>query len=108
MFCVLVSIVEAIFEMVYLLSDGTESSSMANVRIMRILRVSRLFRTLRITRLVRFSDALRTLVLQILATMRTVVWAATLLLLIIYIFGLLFVQGVAERKENLGTEWVAL
>merc|ERR1719310_410154 len=84
---------------------SSEAHDLTNMRVMRILRMSRLLRTIRVTRLVRFCGPLRTLVLQITSTMRTVFWAMLLLLLIIYFFSLLFVMGVAEYKTTIGRDW---
>eukprot|EP00929_Paragymnodinium_shiwhaense_P006953 TRINITY_DN11090_c0_g1_i1.p1 TRINITY_DN11090_c0_g1~~TRINITY_DN11090_c0_g1_i1.p1 ORF type:complete len:508 (-),score=108.52 TRINITY_DN11090_c0_g1_i1:149-1672(-) len=105
LFCVSVSIVEIFLEILYTVSDdAADSQSMESVRILRILRVSRLFRTLRVARLIRFVRALRTLVYSIVCTLKTVFWAMILLLLIIYVFGLLFVQALADHKEAIGLE----
>merc|ERR1712007_140221 len=48
-------------------------------------------------RLVRFIHALRTLVYSIMATLRSLVWALVLMLMIFYGFGVAFTQAVSDH-----------
>lgn len=72
-------------------------ASATNIRIIRITRITRLLRVFRVIRVVRFIHALRTLVYSIVCTMKSLIWAMLLLLLIIYIFGILFTQSVSDH-----------
>jgi len=58
--------------------------------------VVRLLRTLRMVRLVRFITALRQLIHSILTTLKSLVWAMLLLVMILYGFGVAFTHGVAD------------
>lgn len=81
------------------LTGGEEGAvgSVGNVRVLRIIRVTRLIRILRITRIMRFVRALRTLVYSILVTLKSLVWAMLLLIMIIYLFAILFTQAISEH-----------
>eukprot|EP00747_Dinoflagellata_sp_TGD_P085867 gnl/TRDRNA2_/TRDRNA2_163048_c0_seq1.p1 gnl/TRDRNA2_/TRDRNA2_163048_c0~~gnl/TRDRNA2_/TRDRNA2_163048_c0_seq1.p1 ORF type:complete len:317 (+),score=47.48 gnl/TRDRNA2_/TRDRNA2_163048_c0_seq1:2-952(+) len=66
-------------------------------RTTRMFRITRLLRVFRVVRVVRFIRALRTLVYSVLCTLKSLVWALLLLLILVYIFGLLFGQAAIER-----------
>lgn len=101
------SCLEVVLDIVRLTSDTEDEDEssvggVANVRILRMLRITRLTRVLRIVRIVRFIRALRTLVYSIISTLKSLVWAMLLLVIIIYVFGILFTQGVSDHLAELG------
>eukprot|EP00438_Fugacium_kawagutii_P001804 Skav235983 [mRNA] locus=scaffold592:368301:371149:- [translate_table: standard] len=63
---------------------GIASSAGSNLRILRVLRLARLTRIFRVLRVVRFVQPLQTLVVAIFETLRALLWALMLLLLINY------------------------
>mmetsp|Transcript_88259 Transcript_88259/g.254688 ORF Transcript_88259/g.254688 Transcript_88259/m.254688 type:complete len:598 (+) Transcript_88259:74-1867(+) len=83
-------------EVVVLASDAVHSmlgrQSIGQIRLLRVLRVTRLIRIIRIARIVRFIRALRTLVYQVISTVKSLVWGLTLLVILMYGFGILFTQ----------------
>lgn len=105
LFIVTISIVEMVFDIIIwsagqISGSGTLPSSSGNatgVRVLRILRITRLVRIIRIIRIVRFIRALRTLVYSIIGTIRSLVWAMLLLIMIIYVYAVIFTQAVADH-----------
>eukprot|EP00929_Paragymnodinium_shiwhaense_P050583 TRINITY_DN25464_c0_g1_i2.p1 TRINITY_DN25464_c0_g1~~TRINITY_DN25464_c0_g1_i2.p1 ORF type:complete len:619 (+),score=115.88 TRINITY_DN25464_c0_g1_i2:232-2088(+) len=85
-------------------STGTADSGLSNMRLFRILRITRMFRLLRVSRLLRFVRALNLLILSILTTMRSLVWATGLMLLVIFTFAIFICQSVAEFMRVCGNE----
>eukprot|EP00928_Gymnodinium_smaydae_P092705 TRINITY_DN7664_c0_g1_i2.p1 TRINITY_DN7664_c0_g1~~TRINITY_DN7664_c0_g1_i2.p1 ORF type:complete len:352 (+),score=70.71 TRINITY_DN7664_c0_g1_i2:1095-2150(+) len=80
-------------------SNGADVvENISNVRVIRMLRLTRFVRMLRIPRLIRFVGALRTMVLSVLLTLKTLLWAFVLLLLIMYMFALVFTQLVIDAR----------
>eukprot|EP00931_Biecheleriopsis_adriatica_P110578 TRINITY_DN84870_c0_g1_i1.p1 TRINITY_DN84870_c0_g1~~TRINITY_DN84870_c0_g1_i1.p1 ORF type:complete len:327 (-),score=59.95 TRINITY_DN84870_c0_g1_i1:150-983(-) len=63
------------------------------------MRVARLLRLVRIVRVVSFFRSLRVLIQSIIGTLKSVVWALLLLILIMYTFSILFTQAYAEQLE---------
>lgn len=82
---------------VNLFSSVSGVDNMSNLRIMRVFRIVRVGKALRIQRLIRFINALRTLVYSIFVTLRSLVWALILLLIIMYIFGIVITQSTTEH-----------
>jgi len=78
----------------------SKSSSMTQLRILRIARITRLIRIIRITRIVRFIRALRTMVHQLTSTVKSLVWAIVLLILVIYLFAIFFTQSVTNYRVD--------
>lgn len=85
-------------------APNTGLESVSNVRIVRIARITRLVRLTRIARITRFIKALRTLVSSIVFTLKSLVWALVLLILIIYGFGIVFTQAAAMFLESHSSE----
>jgi hypothetical protein len=85
-------ILHMIFAMLGKSFDGAASLSCA--RILRILRITRIART------VRFIRALRVLLLSIIDTLKTVVFALGLTLLIIYFMAVIVTQAVSIHIKN--------
>lgn len=94
------SIIEMGSDLLYLAMSADkhdETSQLTHFRVVRVARVARLARTFRVTRVIRFVSALRTLVFSIFVTLKSLVWAMLLLLLIMYVFGILFTEAVSEH-----------
>ncbi|CAK0859924.1 unnamed protein product, partial [Prorocentrum cordatum] len=70
-----------------------------NVRLARLVRLTRAFR---LHRIIRFISALRTLVYSIVATLKSLLWAMILILMIIYVFGLAFTGEALDFIEETG------
>lgn len=97
---VLCSLLEASIDIMEVSPGGygvKQLDNMGSLRIARIFRVTRVVRIFRISRVVRFVQALRTLVYSIVCSLKSVVWALLLLLLIIYCFAILFTQAVVDH-----------
>ncbi|CAK9056762.1 unnamed protein product [Durusdinium trenchii] len=77
-------------------------AGVSSLKSFRIIRLTRLLRTVQFVRIFRFVIALRTLVTSILHTMKALVWALFLLLLIVYVFAVLFTQVISDYFENGG------
>jgi len=71
-----------------------------NFRVIRVFRITRLLQLIRSVRLVRFISAFRELVLSVIDTVRQVVWAMLLLVLMIYSFGILFTDMALQYLEE--------
>merc|ERR1712061_748798 len=69
---------------------------MMSIRIVRIIRV---VRVLRVIRLMRFLRPLRLLVHSIYATLKSLVYAVLLLVVIMYSFAVVFAQASTEYKD---------
>ncbi|CAE7301905.1 CACNA1H [Symbiodinium sp. CCMP2592] len=72
-------------------------SGMTGLRTLRIVRITRLVKIARITRVLRVIMALRTLTQSIIYTLKSLIWAMILLVLIVYVFGILFAQAVNDH-----------
>jgi len=72
----------------------------SSLRALRIVRLLRLVRILRFTRLMHFARALRTMVHQLLSTLKSLFWAVLLLMMIIYLFAILFTQAVTAHAHD--------
>lgn len=101
LFMVVCSTIEFVFDLVLfaLKTSGTNpvNPTSTTVRIIRVVRVTRLIRIIRIVRIVRFVRGLRTLIYSILFTLRSLIWAMLLLALIMYVFGVVFTQAIADH-----------
>jgi len=82
----------------WLTQDGSRSNfaGITGIRTLRIVRITRLVKVARLARVLRFVMALRTLTQSIIYTLKSLIWAMVLLLLIVYSFGILFTQVVAD------------
>lgn len=103
LFLVLSSIFELCVDIVSWTSkqeEGNELTHSTNLRVVRLLRITRIIRIVRLVRVVRFVRALRTLVYSIVVTLKSLLWALLLLLIINYIFGIVFTQAVTHQIEN--------
>mmetsp|Transcript_14258 Transcript_14258/g.39343 ORF Transcript_14258/g.39343 Transcript_14258/m.39343 type:complete len:777 (+) Transcript_14258:19-2349(+) len=72
--------------------------SMTNVGSVRVIRVIRLARVIRSMRVLRFVKELRTIVLSIAGSIKSLAWTVVLLSLIIYVFGVCLTQVVSDHR----------
>jgi len=77
------------------MSEGV--SGIASLKAFRIIRLTRILKTAQLMRVFRFVMALRTLVQSVLHTMKALMWALLLLLLIVYVFAVLFTQTIHDH-----------
>eukprot|EP00913_Durusdinium_trenchii_P011867 g11146.t1 len=75
-------------------------AGLSNVKSFRVIRLTRLLKTAQFIRIFRFVMALRMLVTSIISTLKALLWALVLLMLIVYVFAVLFTQAVHEWKED--------
>jgi len=95
-FVVLCSIIDFILDLVmYDNNEGVNNAKL--VRIGRIARTLRVYRSIRIASVVRFLSALQSLIHSIVATLKSLVWACILMVLIVYIFGIVFTQAASNH-----------
>eukprot|EP00913_Durusdinium_trenchii_P017499 g16443.t1 len=67
--------------------DDSAAGSQGNLGFMRVVRVLRLLRILRLVRILQFVNELRTMVMSVASSMRSLVWTLVLMLLMMYIIG---------------------
>ncbi|OLQ06521.1 Ankyrin-1 [Symbiodinium microadriaticum] len=72
-------------------------SGIASLKAFRIIRLTRILKTAQLMRVFRFVMALRTLVQSVLHTLKALMWALLLLLLIVYVFAVLFTQAIHDH-----------
>eukprot|EP00930_Biecheleria_cincta_P072462 TRINITY_DN59855_c0_g1_i1.p1 TRINITY_DN59855_c0_g1~~TRINITY_DN59855_c0_g1_i1.p1 ORF type:complete len:646 (-),score=99.99 TRINITY_DN59855_c0_g1_i1:112-1989(-) len=75
--------------------------SLSPLRVVRIVRITRLVRVTKIARILRFIKALRTLVMSIIATLKSLFWAGVLMLLIMYAFSIVFAQAASNFEADM-------
>ncbi|CAJ1454819.1 unnamed protein product, partial [Effrenium voratum] len=82
-------------------TEGFERfTGMSGLRMLRIIRITRLVKIARLARVLRFIMALRTLTQSILYTLKSLIWAMVLLMLIVYTFAVLFTQVVNDYMND--------
>mmetsp|Transcript_13312 Transcript_13312/g.33397 ORF Transcript_13312/g.33397 Transcript_13312/m.33397 type:complete len:612 (+) Transcript_13312:137-1972(+) len=81
--------------------EGQAGQSTSQFRILRIMRITRLIKVIRIARIIKFIRALRTMVHQLLSTVKSLLWAMFLLVLIIYLFAILFTQAYSTHVQEI-------
>mmetsp|Transcript_97341 Transcript_97341/g.153380 ORF Transcript_97341/g.153380 Transcript_97341/m.153380 type:complete len:348 (+) Transcript_97341:3-1046(+) len=101
----------SVVETAIALGSGYEGG--ANLTSLRLIRMLRVAKALRILRIVRLFRALRKMVLSMLASFSTLLWAIALLMIIIFVFGLFLADIVTKHlhsnKESLhGKDEIAL
>ena len=74
--------------------------------VMSVARLARLSRIFRIAKLVKFLSALKHLIHSIVCTMKSLVWALSLVVLIVYVFGILFTDTVSSHLAEFPQPWV--
>lgn len=85
-----------------LVNSSASSTSVSNVRIFRLIKLARLMRIVRAARILRYVSALRMLIYSITVSLKSVMWALLLFLLIIYIFGIVFTQEMVQSIVDCG------
>lgn len=95
-------VISAIYELVTEVSDFEGPGG--DYTWMRVLRLLKMLRMLRVVRVMRFFRELRLMLHSIIGSIRTLFWSMMMLALIMYIFGLCFVQAVQEADEDLRRE----
>lgn len=97
--------------MVQLLVSNVLSVQAAEIidglNITRVVRIFRIIRVARIIKVMKFFFSLRVLVLAVIHALKSCVWALSMLMLIIYMFGILLTQATAELLENHQGDWSA-
>jgi len=92
-------IVVAIYEFLHN-SVKTGGSNGNNITFIRLIRLLKLVKIFRIFRIMRFFHELRILLYSIAVSCRSLFWTAVLLTVVIYIFALIFVQGVTGHLTD--------
>jgi len=85
------------------MKDG--NSVFSNLSALRTLRVMRVIRVARVIRLMRFFRSLRLLIRAIFNTVKSCIWTALLLFMLLYMFGILFAQGVSDYMHDDANLW---
>jgi len=103
-FIVGTALIEVVIEVVYATNPGLQSEAgfpaSTALRVMRIIRITRLVKVMQVSKVMKFIRALRTLVQAIAMTLRSLVWAMVLLLLLVYVFGIIFTQAVGDALNS--------
>lgn len=76
-------------------------SGISSIKAFRVIRLTRLLKMVQFLRIFRFVMALRTLVQSIMHTLKALFWALLLLVLIVYVFAVLFAQGVNDYVTSM-------
>eukprot|EP00930_Biecheleria_cincta_P045398 TRINITY_DN31298_c0_g1_i1.p1 TRINITY_DN31298_c0_g1~~TRINITY_DN31298_c0_g1_i1.p1 ORF type:complete len:723 (-),score=94.30 TRINITY_DN31298_c0_g1_i1:122-2191(-) len=90
-----------------LTSSSSANLNTSQLRVLRVLRLVRLARVVRIMRLVKALRALRTLCHSIICTIRSLVWAMILIILIVYVFSIVFTTVVNTHLSDHPSPWSA-
>lgn len=83
--------------------DGTQQGggwAPNNLRAARILRLTRIIHIIRASKMLTFIRALRYLVFSIVSTLKSLVWAMVLLVLIFYTFGTVMTEAATEFRVH--------
>merc|ERR1719271_2216908 len=85
--------------------NGRTDEDLSFILSLRVLRIVRISRVLRLLRLLRAFKELWLMVSGIMSSVRTILWAWTLIVLIIYVFAIIAVR-VVGRGEHESDPWV--
>jgi len=80
--------------------DATSQRNVPNTMGLRILRLVRLLKMFRVVRIARFMKELRTIISSIVGSMRTLFWSMVMMTLILYIFGLVFLEAATSTLPD--------
>lgn len=97
-------VVASVLESMLAILTSISGAEMKDSQVFRVIRVVRLTRMFRMVRLVKFVQALRTMVLSIIVTMKSLIWALMLLVMIFYGFAIAFTQAVANYTQTVAAE----
>lgn len=104
----ILALCESVLEVVRAMKDrehSVELGGVSSLRILRVMRITRLVKLLKLTPYFRYLRPFRTLVYSIAYAFKSLLWALLLILLIMYVFGIFFTQGVGEFiKEHRNSE----
>jgi len=78
----------------------SKSKGGSQLTVLRLLRVLKMFKMLRVIRVMRFFQVLRTMVNSIAGSMMTLMWSILMLFMIMYVFGLCFLNAVSQYLEE--------
>merc|ERR1712190_567509 len=87
-------------EIVSVFAVGGDDTGNSNLSFMRIIRMLRIVRIMRLVRILRFVQELRTMVLSIAGSMRSLLWTLMLLLLMMYVLSVFLTQMIVQRGED--------
>eukprot|EP00443_Scrippsiella_acuminata_P125771 CAMPEP_0115639990 /NCGR_PEP_ID=MMETSP0272-20121206/35553_1 /TAXON_ID=71861 /ORGANISM="Scrippsiella trochoidea, Strain CCMP3099" /LENGTH=634 /DNA_ID=CAMNT_0003077211 /DNA_START=9 /DNA_END=1911 /DNA_ORIENTATION=- len=76
----------------------------SNFSILRMLRILRLIRIMRLVRVLRLIGELRMLVMSIMGSLKSLVWAVALLLMLIYVMGVYITELVLDHRMGISGE----
>lgn len=79
-------------------SGQRSKSKMSNLSALRVVRILRLIRVMRLMRVLRLIGELRTLVMSIIGSLRSLVWAVALLFLMMYVMGVYLTQLILDHR----------
>jgi len=79
------------------------ASFLSKLSMVRILRVVRIVRVIRVIRVLKFFRELRMMIHQILGSLKSLLWAMLVLVMMFYVFGIALTQGAIDHFENIGT-----
>jgi voltage-gated sodium channel len=85
--------------------DGHKAAS-SRMSLLRTLRILRAVRAVRIVRVLRFVEELRTIVICIGGSMKSLAWTLLLLFMLIYMAGIAVTQVVLDYRQEVGDEKV--
>lgn len=94
---VLMQVMETTLLLVSIGFEGEGEDMVGFAFVGRIVRVARIARIIRIVRVMRFLRAFKVLITAIYGTMKSCAWALLLLSIIMYVFAVIFAQGVADH-----------
>eukprot|EP00928_Gymnodinium_smaydae_P037178 TRINITY_DN25850_c0_g2_i1.p1 TRINITY_DN25850_c0_g2~~TRINITY_DN25850_c0_g2_i1.p1 ORF type:complete len:537 (+),score=90.49 TRINITY_DN25850_c0_g2_i1:254-1864(+) len=86
------------------LADLVASKLLKSKGILRVTRILRVLRAVRILRVVRYLKKLQMMVASILYTLQSLFWAATLMLLIMYMASIVFTDGTSQHVLELNSD----
>lgn len=89
----LLLVLTGIYDFIADVADLESSGGTQNITIMRIFRLLKMLKMLRVVRVMRSFRELRLMLYSIVGSVRSLMWATLMLALIMYIFGLCFLQG---------------
>jgi len=88
------------FIMETLPSSDTDGGGGMGVTWLRVLRLLKMVKMLRVVRVMRFFKVLRMMVASIIGSMSTLFWSVLMLAIMLYMFGLCFLQAVASYLQE--------
>lgn len=80
--------------------ESDDAGTMVNFSFLRLLRILRLVRVIRLIRVLRLVSELRTLVMSILTSMKSLVWTMVLLMFTIYLVAVYMTQLVTDHVSR--------